>query len=137
MISFVPEIHAGWIGHVKGLFHSGEIAYVKNSDLLSTLSRGHREAFRVLAGCRAKDYLLGSRVGYGLWLMEQKGLAGARAAQDAGFHDSSHFIHSTRVLTGFPPKSYLDRLEIDLANKPDYDATELLHVLTRLPLKSK
>jgi AraC-like DNA-binding protein len=136
MIPFVPEIHAGWIGNVKGLFHSSEIAYVKDSELLSALSRGHREAFRILAGCRAKDYLLGSRVGYGLWLMEEKGLTGARAAQDAGFHDSSHFVRTTRALTGLPPNSYLNRLELEQAKKPDYDATALLHALTRLPLKS-
>lgn len=132
MIPFVPKIHAGWIGHVNGLFLSGEIAYVQDSELLSALSRGHRESFRVLAGCKAKDYLLGSRVGYGLWLMEEKGLTGAQATQDAGFHDSSHFIHTTHALTGLPPKSYLDRLERDL----DHHATEMLRALSRLPLKS-
>lgn len=135
MIRFVPEIHGGWIGGVKDLFLSGEIAYIQDSELLSALRRGQRDTFRDLAGCSAKNYLLGSRVGYALWLIAQGDLTGARAAQDAGFHDSSHLVNATRDFAGSAPKIYLDRLKHGLVERAEYDPTALLHALTRLPLK--
>lgn len=90
------------------LFAQGEIGHHKDQELLARLTRGEREKFRKLLGFSAKKLLKRWRVSYGLWLMEHRGLTVLKAAPEAGFHDSPHFIHAVRELTGLAPRRYLE-----------------------------
>lgn len=99
-----PTIVSGWLGCVNALFRVGEIGEVSDADLLNGLTRSDRASFRRLTGKTPKRLLREWRVEYGLWMMSSKGYNTAQAAVEAGFYDSSHFIHCCTTVRGYTPR---------------------------------
>lgn len=100
---YEPKVTDGWLGRVRELFLAERASEIDDAELLDSLDRRERKAVRKLCGCGPKTLLRNWRVEYGLWLVERRDLTVTRAAQRAGFHDSSHFVKACRAVTGRTP----------------------------------